>query len=108
MPGSQSDWTSHRPATPLAPFVDEYVGYRMVGYPAGIHRGAPSRHMTLIVSIGADIDVVAQSDTAQSPQRYQCVVGGLQASPALIAHDGYQEGVAIELTPIGCRALLGM
>ena len=35
-------------------------------------------------------------------------MGGLQAAPALIAHDGSQEGVAIELTPLGSRALLGM
>lgn len=103
-----SAWTTRPPAEPLAPFVDQYVGYRLVGFPAGLHRGVPSRHMTFIVSIGADIDVVAQSDAAQSPQRYRCVLGGLQASPALIAHDGYQEGVAIELTPIGCRALFGM
>lgn len=36
------------------------------------------------------------------------MVSGLQASPALIAHDGNQQGVAIELTPLGSRALFGM
>jgi AraC-like DNA-binding protein len=35
------------------------------------------------------------------------VLGGLQASPALIAHDGTLEGVTIELTPLGSRALAG-
>ena len=75
---------------------------------AGVHRGLPSRHMTLIVSIGAAIDVVSQTDPAQAPRRFGCVVGGLQASPALIAHDGDEEGVAIELTPVGSRALFGM
>lgn len=63
--------------------------------------------MTLIVSIGAEIDVVAQTDPDQAPSRYRCVLGGLQASPALVAHDGNQEGVAVELTRVGCRALLG-
>lgn len=64
--------------------------------------------MTLIVSIGPEIDVIAQTDPSQSPDRYRCVVGGLQASTAFIAHDGNQEGVAVQLTPLGCHALFGM
>lgn len=55
--------------------------------------------MTFVVSIGDDIDVVAQTDPAQSPRRYGCVLSGLQASAALISHGGDQEGVAVELTP---------
>lgn len=101
-------WLARGPAPPLRPFIDQYVGYRMTGHPAGLHRGLPSRHMTLIVSIGPRIDVVAQTSTQQRPQVYRCVLGGLQASSALIAHDGNQEGVAIKLTPLGCRALFGM
>lgn len=70
------------------------MGYREVGRPGGLHRGLPSQHLTFIVSIGKPIDVVAQTDPAQAPARYDVVVGGLQASSALIAHDGDQEGVA--------------
>lgn len=108
MAAVESDWATRRPAPRLAALVDRYIGYRMTGYPAGLHRGLPSRHMTFIVGIGAGIDVVAQTDPGQSPRTYDCVVGGLQASSALISHDGNQEGVAIELTPTGSRALLGM
>jgi AraC-like DNA-binding protein len=108
MDGPESEWVTRRPAPRLAAFIDGYLGYRFVGFPAGVHRGLPSRHMTFIVSIGADIDVVAQTDAAQAPDSYRCVVGGLQASSALIAHQGYQEGVAIQLTPLGSRALFGM
>ena len=104
----RSEWLIRRPAPVLEPLVDRYVGYRLSGFGAGVHRGLPSRHMTLIVSIGPEIDVIGQTDPAQAPDRYRCVVGGLQAAPALIAHDGSQEGVAIELTPLGSRALLGM
>ncbi|CAA9243888.1 MAG: Transcriptional regulator, AraC family [uncultured Acidimicrobiales bacterium] len=105
---TRSEWLTRRPPLHLAPFVDRYTGYRLVGFPPGLHRGLPSRHLTFIVSIGPSIDVVQQSDPAQSPSRYGCVVGGLQATPALIAHDGHQEGVAVELTPLGCRALFGI
>jgi len=102
-----ADWVVALPAPSLRPFVDAYVGYRMVGMPPGLHRGLPSRHMTFIVSIGDPIDVIAQTDPRQAPDRYRTVVSGLQASPALIEHQGDQEGVAIELTPLGSRALLG-
>jgi len=104
----RAEWVTRRPAPLLSGLVDRYVGYRLTGFPAGVHRGLPSRHMTFVVSIGPAIDVVSQTDPAQGPRTYRCVVSGLQASPALIAHDGDQEGVAIELTPVGSRALLGV
>ncbi|WP_054816386.1 helix-turn-helix domain-containing protein [Nocardia arizonensis] len=97
-----------RPAPALAGVIDHYLGYRMTGYPAGLHRGLPSRHLTFIVSIGATIDVVAQTDPRQRPEDYRCVLSGLQASSASIAHSGDQEGVTIALTPMGCRTLFGL
>lgn len=97
-----------RPAPALAAFIDHYLGYRMTGYRPGMHRGLPSRHMTFIVAIGPTIDVVAQTDPAQEPRDYRCVLSGLQASSAAIAHNGTQEGVAIALTPLGCRTLFGL
>jgi len=104
----RSEWIVGTPAPPLRSFIERYCGYRMTGFPSGLHRGLPSRHLTFIVSIGADIDVVAQTNRAQRPQRYRCVLSGLQASSALISHDGNQEGVALELTPLGTRALFGL
>lgn len=101
-------WVVSRPGERVRRFVERYVGYRMVGFEPGVHRGLPSRHMTFIVSIDRPIDVVQQTNDAQAPRAYRSVLSGLQASPALIAHDGYQEGVAIELTPLGSRALFGM
>lgn len=104
---STSDWLLRRPAPALRPLIDAYVGYRVAGRP-GIHRGLPSRHLTLIASIGEPIDVVAQTDPRQAPARYRFVAGGLQARPAVMATPAVQEGVAIELSPLGSRALLGM
>ncbi|APE36755.1 AraC family transcriptional regulator [Nocardia mangyaensis] len=96
------------PAPALAAFIDRYLGYRMVGYEPGLHRGLPSRHMTFIVAIGPTVDVVEHTDPRQSPDSFRCVLSGLQATPALISHNGFQEGVAIELTPLGSRVLFGM
>jgi len=101
--------TAGRAAAPaLRPWVDGYVGYRIVGFPPGLHRGLPSRHLTFIVSLGEVIDVVRQTDPRDAPRRYGFVVGGLQTTTALIAHHGNQEGIAVELTPLGSRALLGL
>jgi AraC-like DNA-binding protein len=103
-----SEWVAARPAPPLRAFVDGYVGYRLAGFPPGLHRGVPSRHMTFIVSIGAPIDVAAQTNRRQAPASYRCTISGLQETHALIADPGEQEGVAIELTPLGARVLFGM
>lgn len=103
-----ASWVTAQPSPHVAAFVEGYIGYRMDGFPAGMHRGLPSRYLTFIVSIGPAIDVVRQTDPAQPPARYRCVLSGLQATPALISHDGFQEGIAIELTPPGCRKLLAM
>jgi AraC-like DNA-binding protein len=104
----RSEAVTRRPAPALAPYVEQYTGYRLRGFPAGVHRGLPSRHLTFIVSIGDPIDVIAQTDPAQAARVYRCVLGGLQTDPALIAHRGDQEGVGIDLTPEGCRALFGL
>ncbi|MEU9734314.1 helix-turn-helix domain-containing protein [Streptomyces sp. NPDC048002] len=102
------EWVTAVPVPPLRPFIERYCGYRLTGFPPALHRGLPSRYMTFIVSIGDDIDVVAQTDPAQSPQHYGCVLSGLQVSSALISHRGDQEGVTVELTPLGSRALFGL
>ncbi|HEY3671397.1 MAG TPA: helix-turn-helix transcriptional regulator [Acidimicrobiia bacterium] len=106
--GPTSEWVAATPAPALRPFVDGYVGYRLAGFAPGVHRGLPSRHMTFIVSIGAPIDVLAQSNPRQAPDRYRCTLGGLQETHALIVDPGAQEGVAIDLTPLGARVLFGM
>jgi AraC-like DNA-binding protein len=97
-----------RPAPPLRPFVDRYLGYRQEGFPAGVHRGLPSRHLTFIVSLADPVDIAGMPDAEQRPGAFQAFVGGLHAAPATIRHDGTQVGVSIDLTPLGARALLGM
>lgn len=108
MDGVVSEQAVARPAPPLRRHVHRYVGYRMAGFPAGVHRGLPSRHPTWLVSIDDPIEVVAQTDPRQAPATYRAVISGLQARPALIAHPGRTAGIAIELTPLGLRTLLGV
>jgi AraC-like DNA-binding protein len=103
-----AQWVTRDPAPELRPYVGQYVGYRLLEQTPGLHRGLPSPYIALIVSIGTQIDVVSQTSPRQSPRRYNAVLAGLHDAPALIAHDGNQEGVSVQLSPIGCRTLLGL
>ena len=102
------EWVTATPAPHVAPFVERYLGYRIDGFEPCVHHGLPSRFMTFIVSIGDSIDVLEHSDSVQRPGRYRGVLAGLTTAPTLIASPGHEEGVAIELTPLGFRRLLAM
>ena len=79
------------PHSALRRYVDRYVGYRLEGYPPGVHRGLPTRLLTFIVQLDA-------------PRAF---VAGLRTTVALLPHDGQHHGIAIELTVRGARALFG-
>jgi AraC-like DNA-binding protein len=93
------------PAPALRPFVDRYIGYKLVGFPSGLHRGLPSRHLTFIVSLEEPIHVTGMPGCSGS---FTGVLGGMHPAPALIHHDGNQVGVAVEASPLGARRLFGL
>lgn len=94
------------PQPALRPFVARYIGYRQHDVTLAVHRGLPSRHVTLIISLADPIRVV-QLPGAQRPGELYALVGGLHVAPVLIAQDRYQCGLHVELNPLGVRALLG-
>jgi AraC-like DNA-binding protein len=102
------DVDSGVPMPALLPYVEGYLGYRLEGFAGGVHRGLPGRHLTFIISLDEPVDIAAMPDPAQSPAKLTAFVGGLHAGPAIIRHDGNQHGVAIDLTPLGTRALFGL
>lgn len=97
----------HRPHPALRPFVAAAVGYRHEGLPPGEHRGLPSPYLTFVVTLDEPLEMAAHPDPAQSPGRYDALVGGLHTRPARITHPGRQVGVQLSLTPFGAAALLG-
>ncbi len=101
-------WFAARPTRRLGSIVDGYLDYRQRNGEPGLHRGLPSGSLTFIVSIGEPIEIVHHPNGAQSPAEYRTTLAGLHSSPALIRHDGNQQGVAISLDPIGARDLLGI
>jgi AraC-like DNA-binding protein len=111
MPGpherGEQDHRDRRPAPPLRPWIRRYRGYRYSGMAPGTHQGIPSGGITFIVSIAEPTEITTMPG-GQSPGSFDAFVGGLHTRPATISHPGFGSGVAIELSPFGCRALFGV
>lgn len=103
-----SQFVQRRPAGPVRSHVAGYVGYREYGSAPGRHRGLPSPYLTLIITLDEPLTVAEHPDPAAPPGDYDALVGGLHTRPALITHPGRQSGVALSLSPLGARALLGV
>ncbi|MGY1641498.1 helix-turn-helix transcriptional regulator [Geodermatophilus sp. SYSU D00703] len=93
----------HRVPAPLRPFVAQAHGYRVPANPTGVHRGLPSRHLSLVVELAAPLRL-----TLGGPVTAHAVVGGLHTRPALIDAGRSQDGLQYSLTPLGASALLGL
>lgn len=94
----------HVPSPRLAGFVERATGYRLSGFPAGVHVGMPSSTVTLVIPLDDRLSV-ATADGA--PRDFDSVLSGLATAPALIHHDGAQHGVQLALRPGAVRALFG-
>ncbi|MEV5708521.1 helix-turn-helix domain-containing protein [Actinoallomurus sp. NPDC052274] len=95
-----------RPPARLAAVVARCVGYRYEGFPPGTHLGLPSRHLTVVLSLGAPTRTSGPSGRAAAA--FTALAGGLHTRPVRISHDGDLAGVQLDLTPEGARSLFGL
>ncbi|GAB3905907.1 AraC family transcriptional regulator [Kibdelosporangium lantanae] len=95
------DWTARTPHPALRHLVRWYMGYEQDDVTLAVHRGLPSRSVTLIVSLADPVRM-------RHGPCLQALVGGLHLAPALIEQDRHQRGLHVELNPVGLRALLGV
>ncbi|MFF1608494.1 helix-turn-helix domain-containing protein [Amycolatopsis sp. NPDC058278] len=93
-------WAFHEPHPVVRPLVTRYVGYAQDDVTLAVHRGLPSRHVTLVISLAGPVRMAGQS--------FQALVGGLHTRAVLIRQDRVQEGVQLELDPLGVRTLFGV
>lgn len=103
--GPRAEHHEHVPGPALSRWVQRAVGYRLSGFPAGVHVGMPSATVTLVVPLDEPLTV---ADAGRPPTAYGSVLAGLAAVPTLIHHDGTQHGVQLALRPEATRALFGM
>lgn len=92
----------------LRPLVDRYVGYRYLGFPAGVHLGLPSRSLTVVLALGPATRMTRMPSEDQQPREFRALASGLHPGAVGIGHDGDQYGVQLDLTPLGSRLLLGV
>lgn len=99
------EFAAREPHPALRHVVRRYMGYTQHDVTLPIHRGLPTRSVTLIISLAEPIRLVGGPGGRQN---LQASVGGLHMGPALIEQDRFQQGVHLELNPIGLHALLGV
>ncbi|MFO0747938.1 MAG: helix-turn-helix domain-containing protein [Myxococcota bacterium] len=91
---------------PLAEHVREYVGYREAAAGPATRREVSSGRVVVIFDLGPTI-LVAGPGAAGARHR-RGFAAGLHDRYALTTHDGAQEGIQLDLSPIGARLLFGV
>lgn len=104
----QSQLVTARPARGLADLVTAYRGYSYAGARPGMHVGLPSATLTVIISLDGLVHTLRPPEPAQQAVALQALVCGLHTRPAHVHEPGSGRGIGIDLTPAGCRSLLGM
>ncbi len=106
--GGISEGARAAPDPRLRPYLGDYVGYLLRGFPPGVHIGMPSTALTVIVTIDEPIELPVSCHPAQSGGSWDALASGLTVRPCLIGHRGYQHGVQLAVTPLGARVLFGV
>ncbi|GAB2988933.1 helix-turn-helix domain-containing protein [Amycolatopsis acidiphila] len=106
MPGVE--WAVWQPHPRLRGLVSRYLGYAQHDVTLGVHRGLPSRHVTLIISLAEPIRLVGMPRPGEAPADLIAAVGGMHVRPVLIRQDRFQSGIHVELDPLGVPALFGV
>ncbi|WP_035757439.1 helix-turn-helix domain-containing protein [Granulicoccus phenolivorans] len=97
----------HRVHPALRGLVARMEGYAYCPPPGSVHHGVPGPTATVIIAFDDPLDV-GWPDGSRPRDRHWLSAAGLHLAPALIFTHGLQVGIEIDLTPAGCRALLGL
>ncbi|MFK4085821.1 helix-turn-helix domain-containing protein [Kribbella sp. NPDC020789] len=89
----------------LRPYVGVLSGYAYAGAPPALHRGLPSQHLTLVITMDEPIGIAWPGEP---PGRYDASVGGLHSHAVHVGGSPNRAGIQLGLTPAGSRALLGL
>jgi AraC-like DNA-binding protein len=96
------------PPPSLAGSVRGYCGYMERSAVPVRRREVPHGGIVLILSFGDAIDIATVRGPAPRPQRLRSFVAGLHDAPVVTQYVGRQQGVQIDLTPLGAYRLLGV
>ncbi len=106
--GSQWELAVRRPALPLQAYIHDICGYSEKSPAPLSRREFPAPQVVVIIEFGTPLRVFAPGST-QSHARYTGgFVAGLDDRFTLTEHDGAQQGIQLNLTPIGARLFFGI
>lgn len=95
-----------RPVHPaLRPYVGDLSGYAYDGDPPTLHRGLPSRHLTLVITLDEPLGVAWPGSPVE---KFDALVGGLHSTAVHVGATPSRAGVQLSLTPAAARVLLGL
>ncbi|NIK60426.1 AraC family transcriptional regulator [Kribbella shirazensis] len=95
-----------RPVHPaLRPYVGDVTGYAYDADPPPLHRGLPSRFLTLVVTLDDPLGIAWPGGPVE---KYDAGVGGLHSTAVHIGQTPSRAGVQLALTPAAARVLLGL
>jgi len=105
--GSGSRWevAVRAPAEPLRPYLPHYTGYREEAPGPVTRREVSGSRIVFILDLGSPILVT--EPVGCGTRHVNGFVAGLRDSYVLTTHDGAQEGVQLDLSPVGARLLFG-
>jgi AraC-like DNA-binding protein len=73
-----------------------------------VHVGLPAARLTAIVSLDGPVHTLRPPEPSQPAVVLEALVGGLHTRAAHLKELGSGRGIGMDLTPAGCRSLLGM
>jgi AraC-like DNA-binding protein len=77
-------------AEQLGRFVHRYRSYSYEGFPVGVSHAVPSRHLTVMISLGDPITVLGLQ-----AESFRAFAAGLQTGPSKVADHGVGRGVVV-------------
>jgi AraC-like DNA-binding protein len=96
------------PAQPLRDYVRAYYGFAEETRVRTRRQEGPGAEVVVILSFGNEWRIGDPRDQARPPARHTSFVGGLHDASVLTEHDGWSEGMQVNLTPPGAFALIGL
>jgi AraC-like DNA-binding protein len=89
----------------LRPYVADLVGYAYGDDPPALHRGLPSRFLTLVITLDEPLGVAWPG---QPVEKYDALASGLHSTAVHIGQTPSRAGVQLSLTPPAARVLFGL
>lgn len=109
-PAEVPAWEFRRADGMMPGVADSVVGYDAHGVDRPIHRGLPSPHLTLILTLDEPVVTGWSVEEASGPSatRVDVVTAGLHTRPAYVRQPPAQSGIQVALHPTAARAVLGV